>query len=106
MSLVGCRSCAQTDVVLFTDLKFDNLLFRPPNIDALIARELLLNPSRAYDMEGEVRYGPAAVKPVFASQPLPSWSREREADTLSEIDLVLCDFGFCKCTNTYRMLSC
>jgi hypothetical protein len=75
------------------DLKSDNILFRPEDVDAVINQELINDPSCSYDRpEGKPVYG---GKVAFRSQPLPPWTGKGSKEVIGKMTAVLADFGHC-----------
>ncbi|KAG7531179.1 hypothetical protein FFLO_04538 [Filobasidium floriforme] len=77
--------------VVYGDLKSDNILFRPEDVDAVINQELINDPSCSYDRpEGKPVYGGTIA---FRSQPLPPWTGKGSKEAIGKMTAVLADFG-------------
>ena len=83
-------------VCSLTDLKHDNILFRPPDLLAVISHELIESPSLTYDC------GTLVNPPIIPvrSQSLPL--SPDAAISENELDVVLADVGHCKSPDLLR----
>ena len=83
-------------VCSLTDLKHDNILFRPPDLLAVVSHELIESPSLTYDC------GTLVNPPII---PVRSQSLPLSPDATipeNELDVVLADVGHCKSLDLAR----
>lgn len=72
------------------DIKHDNILFRPIDVNAIIAHELVVTPSVSYDCRTEI--SPAIVPIVSQGLSLPTDPLIREG----YLEAVIADVGHCQ----------
>jgi serine/threonine-protein kinase SRPK3 len=73
-----------------TDLKFDNILFRPSDVPAVVGKALVEEPSLSYNFDTK------ASSPVvpFLSQPLDV--TVEALSSVAELHAVIADVGHCE----------
>ncbi|TFY50406.1 hypothetical protein EVJ58_g11061 [Rhodofomes roseus] len=85
--LLGLEYLHEECGIVHTDLKHDNILFRPRDLHTIISHELSINPSITYDCGTELN--PSVIPVVSQSLPLSIGAPIHEHD----LDVVLADLG-------------